>query len=267
MTSPPEYDDTHERTSDTDASRKPSETVDPSFRVRMQRSLGQDPGDVRIHTGAEAQAKVEQQNAQALTRKKDIYFARDEYRPGTEEGNRLLAHELAHTIQQSGSGEETGDRRSLEAEADSAAASVMSGSRGRVGLRAPLGTVQLQEKGKVTVPTVQKHPDEITPAPAQGAISGGGMTVSYLYSSSAGASVVSLVLQVPEGIAVVATPLTDLHEGADYRVQNAAGTKARSVVISVSNKLVAQPKMQVTFTRGSAGYVVVFQFPSTAGKK
>jgi hypothetical protein len=233
----------------------------------MQRSLGQDPGDVRIHTGAEAQAKVEQQNAQALTRKKDIYFARDEYRPGTEEGNRLLAHELAHTIQQSGSGEETGDRRSLEAEADSAAASVMSGSRGRVGLRAPLGTVQLQEKGKVTVPTVQKHPDEITPAPAQGAISGGGMTVSYLYSSSAGASVVSLVLQVPEGIAVVATPLTDLHEGADYRVQNAAGTKARSVVISVSNKLVAQPKMQVTFTRGSAGYVVVFQFPSTAGKK
>jgi len=52
MTSPPEYDDTHERKPDTDASRKPSETVDPSLRVRMQRSLGQDPGDVRIHTGA-----------------------------------------------------------------------------------------------------------------------------------------------------------------------------------------------------------------------
>lgn len=267
MTSPPDFDDKRERARDTDSSRRQTETVDPSFRARIHRSLGQDPGDVRIHIDPEAQAEAAQKNARALTRKKDVYFARDEYRPGTEEGNRLLAHELAHTIQQSNANVETGDRRSLEEDADSATASVMRGRHGRVGLRAPQGAEQLREKGKATVPTVQKHPDEISPAPAQGTVAGAGMTVSYLYSSSAGAIFVSLVLQVPEGTAVVATPLTDLHENVDYRVQNAGGTKARSVIISVSNKLVVQPKMQVTFTRGSAGYVVVFQFPSTAGMK
>lgn len=52
MTSPPEYEDTQERTPDTDTSRRPSETVDPLLRVRMQRSFGQDLGDVRIHIGA-----------------------------------------------------------------------------------------------------------------------------------------------------------------------------------------------------------------------
>jgi hypothetical protein len=93
------------------------------------------------------------------------------------------------------------------------------------------------------------------------------MTLSYLYNSSAGANFVALVLQVSEGIAVVATPLTELHEGANFRVQNAAGTRGRAVVIAVSNKLATQPKMQVTFTRGGAGYVVVFQFPTTAGRK
>ncbi len=39
MTSPPEHEDAQERTPDTDTSRRPSESVDPSLRVRMQRSV------------------------------------------------------------------------------------------------------------------------------------------------------------------------------------------------------------------------------------
>ena len=58
MTSPPEYDDTYEKAPDTDTPRKRSETVDPSLRTRVQRALGQDPGDVRIHTGPAAQAEA-----------------------------------------------------------------------------------------------------------------------------------------------------------------------------------------------------------------
>jgi hypothetical protein len=267
MTSSAEYDDTREKPPDSNAPARDAEAVDPALRNRTQRSLGRDASPARIHTGPAAQSEAEQLGARAFTRKKDIYFARDEYRPGTEEGKRLLAHELAHTIQQSGLGTEAGDQHALEAEAGHAAGAVMDGNRSRVGLRAPHGVAQLQEKGKAETPSVRKHPDELTPAPARGTISGAGMTVSYLYGSSTGAFFVTLTLQVSEGVAVVATPLTDLHEGVDYRVQNAGGTKARAVVVSVGNKPAALPKLQVTFSRGSAGYVVVFQFPSTTEKK
>lgn len=267
MTSPPEFDDAHERLADTDAPGRRGEAVDPSVRRKVHRSLGQDAGDVRIHTGRAAQAEAARREARALTRKKDIYFARDEYRPGTKEGKRLLIHELAHTIQQSGDGGEGAGRDLLEAEADQAAGAVARGRQGRVSLKAPPGAVQLQEKGKAAIPSIQRHPDEILPTPSQGTISGAGMTVAYLYSSSPGASFLALVLQVPEGIALVATPLTNLREGTDYRIQNAGGTKARAVVISMSLKVAVPPKLQVTFTRGSTGYVVTFQFPASAERK
>jgi len=267
MTSPPDFEDSRERAPDTDAPRRQGDSVDPSLRRKIHRSLGQDVGDVRIHTGQAAQAEAARRDARALTRKKDIYFARDEYRPETKEGKRLLVHELAHTIQQSGAGADMAGRESLEAEADHASGAVAAGRPGRVGLRAASGAVQLQEKGKAAVPSIQKHPDEILPTPSQGTISGAGMTISYLYSSSPGASLLALVLQVPEGVAAVATPLTNLREGADFRVQNAGGTKARAVVISVNLKAAVPPKLQVTFTRGSAGYVVTFQFPASADKK
>ena len=41
-------------------------------------------------------------SARAFTVGSDIYFARGEYQPGTADGNQLIAHEVAHTIQQRG---------------------------------------------------------------------------------------------------------------------------------------------------------------------
>ena len=40
--------------------------------------------------------------ARAFTSGSDVYFAQGQYRPGTEHGDHLLAHELAHVAQQSG---------------------------------------------------------------------------------------------------------------------------------------------------------------------
>ena len=55
---------------------------------------------VRIHDNAAAGAAAQSINARAFTLGRDIAFAPGEYAPGTAQGRRLLAHELAHVVQQ-----------------------------------------------------------------------------------------------------------------------------------------------------------------------
>jgi hypothetical protein len=62
--------------------------------------FGHDFGSVRVHTGQRAAAAAAEVGAQAFTRGQDIYFGAGYYRPETNRGRWLIAHELAHTIQQ-----------------------------------------------------------------------------------------------------------------------------------------------------------------------
>ncbi len=57
---------------------------------------------VRIHDGGEAAQLAGSMRAHAFTSGRDIYFAPGQYRPGTPAGDRLLAHELTHVVQQAG---------------------------------------------------------------------------------------------------------------------------------------------------------------------
>lgn len=63
--------------------------------------MGYDFRDIKIHTGSEAAESAKSINALAYTTGKNIVFNRGQYSPDTESGKRLLAHELAHTVQQS----------------------------------------------------------------------------------------------------------------------------------------------------------------------
>ncbi|MCK5242486.1 DUF4157 domain-containing protein [bacterium] len=62
--------------------------------------FGHDFSGVRIHSGAQANQLAEQYNAKALTSGKNIVFNARAYSPGTKAGQRLLAHELTHVLQQ-----------------------------------------------------------------------------------------------------------------------------------------------------------------------
>jgi hypothetical protein len=68
----------------------------------MERRFGRSFADVRIHAGARAGESARDVGARAYTQGRDIAFAAGEYRPGTADGLSLLAHELAHVVQQSG---------------------------------------------------------------------------------------------------------------------------------------------------------------------
>ncbi len=93
--------------------------------------------EVRIHTDAKADDLSGQLNARAFTLGTDVAFAGGEYKPGTPVGDALIAHELAHVVQQGGGsqsgGTQTkdaslGDESSLEQDADrSAVGAVVSG--------------------------------------------------------------------------------------------------------------------------------------------
>jgi hypothetical protein len=71
-------------------------------RAAMEPRFGANFSGVRIHTGGEADQLNRQLSAQAFTRGHDIYMAAGKYAPGTSAGNRLLAHELTHVVQQTG---------------------------------------------------------------------------------------------------------------------------------------------------------------------
>jgi hypothetical protein len=62
--------------------------------------LGVDLSSIRIHTGLAAMQSASALNARAYNIGSDIAFASGQYRPGTDSGRRLLAHELVHTVQQ-----------------------------------------------------------------------------------------------------------------------------------------------------------------------
>ena len=76
--------------------------LSPKSKEEMEASFGTDFSEVVIHTDEEAEDMSQRLGAQAFTHGKDIYFNKDKYHPETESGTRLLAHELAHVIQQKG---------------------------------------------------------------------------------------------------------------------------------------------------------------------
>jgi Domain of unknown function (DUF4157) len=78
----------------------PGRPLEASARGFMEPRLGRDLSDVRIHTGPLASRSAEAVTARAYTVGHDVVFRNGEYAPDTTEGRRLLAHELAHVLQQ-----------------------------------------------------------------------------------------------------------------------------------------------------------------------
>jgi len=66
----------------------------------MESRFGEDFADVRIHTDGQASESARSVQANAYTVGTDVVFQGDNYAPGTDEGQRMLAHELTHVVQQ-----------------------------------------------------------------------------------------------------------------------------------------------------------------------
>ncbi|MDQ1427227.1 MAG: hypothetical protein QOK39_703, partial [Acidimicrobiaceae bacterium] len=117
--------------------------LDPATREVMEQRLGRDFSGVRVHSGERPDAWTRQTKADAFTVGQNIAFAAGRYSPATLDGQRLLAHELVHTVQQEGAAppagglavshpDDTGER-----EAAAVAVTVARGGSARPSVRTP----------------------------------------------------------------------------------------------------------------------------------
>src|SRR6202165_1015197 len=74
--------------------------LDRDTRGFMESHLGADFSDVRVHTDGKATESARSVQAYAYTVGNDVVFQPDKYSPESESGQRMLAHELTHVVQQ-----------------------------------------------------------------------------------------------------------------------------------------------------------------------
>ena len=84
-----------------DSTRGAGATLDGGVADKLSPSLG-DLSDVRVHTDSTAHDLNHAVSARAFATGTDVYFAQDQYKPNTSDGDKLIAHELAHVVQQRG---------------------------------------------------------------------------------------------------------------------------------------------------------------------
>jgi len=167
-----------------DVLRSPGQPLDSQTRSFMEPRFGQDFSGVRIHTDTKAAESAKAVNAAAYAVGSNVVFGAGRYVPGTSEGQRLMAHELTHVVQQ-GSGihrmpaslEIGSVNDPAEREADASADAVMRG--------APVRAARQEEPAvrRITDPSTNvMTPPSASPATATPQ-AGGGATQMLVYAS------------------------------------------------------------------------------------
>jgi hypothetical protein len=113
--------------------------LEGSLRARMESAFGLSFAHVRVHHDARSAALADRMNARAFALGTHVAFGPRDYRPGTLHGDALIAHELAHVVQQGGEGDALaplaigGGSSPLERDADAAAAGAVMSLWGALG--------------------------------------------------------------------------------------------------------------------------------------
>jgi hypothetical protein len=127
----------------------------------MEPAIGADLSRVRVHTGGDSAQAATQLGAKAFTVGNDVHFGSGQFTPGTKEGDRLIAHELTHTVQNGKGVQKKAEGVSqpgepAEKEADAVADHVTDKLHGKSDKAAP--TVQAQ------APKISRAEDKEAPA-------------------------------------------------------------------------------------------------------
>lgn len=144
--------------------------LERTLRTFMESRFGRDFSGTRVHEGAEPARLAKAISARAFTWRSEIYFGSGEYRPHSIEGRRMIAHELAHVVQQARPGKPR--------------ATAMLGGAARTGLDAAdsgagadrMHIARLSAPGRVIAHDVHPWSDEIS-GTKYAAQTGGGTAV------------------------------------------------------------------------------------------
>jgi hypothetical protein len=110
--------------------RSPGQPLDPATRAYFEPRFGYDFSGVRVHSDPRAAASAAGVSALAYTVGDHLAFGEGQYRPASQVGQKLLAHELAHVVQQGrgGAAPSLDPSGHLETSADTAATNALHSS-------------------------------------------------------------------------------------------------------------------------------------------
>ena len=84
-----------------DVLRSPGEPLDPATRAFMEPRFGHSFANVKVHDDSGARKSAQMMGARVYTVGEHMVLGKGEHSPVTDAGRRLIAHELAHVVQQS----------------------------------------------------------------------------------------------------------------------------------------------------------------------
>ncbi|MEO1065501.1 MAG: DUF4157 domain-containing protein [Actinomycetota bacterium] len=131
--------------------------LDDDTRATMESQMGHDFSSVRVHTGSQASRSAEAVGASAYTVGDDVVFRDGQYNPSSDSGQRTIAHELTHVVQQrqgpvegtdTGTGVKVSDPSDrFEREAEANADAVMGGGAAIEPAQRSTGDTAVQREG------------------------------------------------------------------------------------------------------------------------
>jgi proteasome lid subunit RPN8/RPN11 len=188
--------------------RSPGRVLEPATKSFMESRFGHDFGPVRIHAGQDAADSARALGAGAYTAGSSIVFGQGRYAPATRGGRELLAHELAHVIQQERGGRPAGAAAEREAARTGALA-----ARGR-GRPVPvrLGAHGLQRQPETGTPEPVPVKDKPPATDAQDAAAIGELKKALCLTAKDGFEWCGLVIQTAKGDHRITGPGTSKSE-------------------------------------------------------
>jgi Domain of unknown function (DUF4157) len=93
----------------THAARTSGQPIPAPARAPLEQAMGAEFGEVRVHADQRADELARSLQAKAFTTGRDIFFRRGQYEPSNRAGQRVLAHELTHVVQQTAAGRAGGE--------------------------------------------------------------------------------------------------------------------------------------------------------------
>jgi len=229
--------------------------LDRSTRREMETKFGADFGEVRVHTGRPASDSAIALGAKAWTAGDDIVFDDGLFAPKTTAGKKLLAHELAHVVQQrrGGASPRTFDPSSA-AEHDAARAAAQVTTAGPIAVSAATGAGVARDEAelpwwkKQLNPMYQKALEVLPKGAADKLREANAVAKDFVQTSGVGDESLNKAVKTAEPVLQPIAAALGVNDGAAGRVQApvaAAPTGEQGVADEVA-RITAPPRTETT---------------------
>jgi hypothetical protein len=238
-------------------------SLDGGVKSRMESAFDHDFSRVRVHTDGGAARLAANLSARAFTIGSDIAFGAGEYQPGTLIGDALLAHELAHVVQQGGATTSNEPMQksqasygALEDDADNAAVgaviSLWGGAKGKLGEISRYATPRMKSGLRLQRckgPTAAKEPPKSAPTGCDASFAGVSFALSDQVASGVSPAVTFLLGAVGGHDGLAMRGIAPAAYSPKITITAPSDDKAKEFEVGIIQNLLSE-RLEYTYTAG-----------------